>query len=67
MLRLFADRPLLILNGERDPNCPIEGAEVAFAAAETAFKGAGTPDRLRVMVAKGAGHTVTPGAPPRCA
>ncbi len=26
MLRLFAGRPLLILNGDRDPNCPITGA-----------------------------------------
>ena len=26
MIRLFAGRPLLILNGELDPNCPIGGA-----------------------------------------
>src|SRR5207247_20234 len=34
MLRLFTDRPLLILNGELDPNCPLEGAKLAFAGAE---------------------------------
>jgi hypothetical protein len=38
MLRLFAGRPLLILNGELDPNCPIEGAEIAFAAARQAYQ-----------------------------
>ena len=38
MLRLFAGRPLLILNGEKDPNCPLEGAKLAFAAAEEAYK-----------------------------
>ena len=29
MLRLFAGRPLLILNGELDPNCPLGGADEA--------------------------------------
>ncbi len=59
MIRFFAGRPLLVLNGERDPNCPIEGAGRAFAAAEEAFQKAGTPDRLCVIVAKGVGHAVT--------
>jgi dienelactone hydrolase len=60
MLRLFAGRPLLILNGELDPNCPLGGAEVAFAAARDAFRDAGVSDRLEINVAKGVGHTVTP-------
>ncbi len=59
MLRLFAGRPLLILNGEKDLNCPIEGARIAIASAERAFNEAGTPDRLKVMVAPGVGHAVT--------
>lgn len=59
MLRLFAGRPLLILNGENDPNCPIEGAEVAFSAALSAFKDVGASDRLKVSVAEGVGHTIT--------
>ncbi|WP_422926602.1 alpha/beta fold hydrolase [Singulisphaera sp. PoT] len=59
MLRLFADRPLLILNGELDPNCPLGGAERAFAAAEEAYKKAGVSDRLKIDVAKGVGHAVT--------
>jgi dienelactone hydrolase len=58
MLRLFAGRPLLILSGTKDANCPIEGARLAFAAAEKAYKAAGTPERLRILVAD-VGHTVT--------
>lgn len=60
MIRLFAGRPLLILNGELDPNCPLGGAEVAFAAARDAFQEADASDRLEIAVAKGVGHTVTP-------
>jgi predicted esterase len=58
MLRLFAGRYLLICNGEKDDKCPIGGARLAFAEAEKAFKAAGTPERLRIMVAD-VGHTVT--------
>ena len=32
----LAPRPLLVLNGELDPNTPLTGARLAFAAAETA-------------------------------
>jgi len=60
MLRLFAGRPLLILNGENDGNCPLPGAQLAFASAEEAFKAAKASDKLNIMVAKGVGHTVTP-------
>jgi dienelactone hydrolase len=59
MLRLFAGRPLLILNGENDGNCPLGGAQLAFASAEESFKAAGTSDKLKIMVAKGVGHAVT--------
>jgi pimeloyl-ACP methyl ester carboxylesterase len=59
MIRLFAGRPLLILNGERDPNCPIGGANLAFAAAQAAYREAKSGELLRVMVAKDVGHTVT--------
>ena len=59
MIRLFAGRPLLILNGERDLNCPIGGTKIAIASAEAAYKEAGATDKLKVMVAPGVGHTVT--------
>jgi dienelactone hydrolase len=60
MIRLFAGRPLLILNGETDANCPLEGAKLAFAAAEAAYKEKDASDKLKISVAKDKGHTVTP-------
>ncbi len=60
MLKLFAGRPVLILNGSEDPNCPIGGAKVAFASAKDAFAAAGASDKLKINVAQGVGHAVTP-------
>lgn len=59
MMRLFAGRPLLILSGTMDKNCPYGGAKLAIAATERAYKEANATDRLRVMVEE-VGHTVTP-------
>ncbi len=59
LLRLFADRDLLIVNGEKDPNCPIGGAKIAFASAEQAFAEKKRSDHLKIMVAEGVGHSVT--------
>lgn len=60
VVRLLAGRPTLILNGDRDPNCPIEGAELAFAAARAAFHDVQADDKLKIMVAKDTGHAITP-------
>ncbi len=59
MLRLFAGRPLLIVNGELDPNCPLGGAKLAFAQAEAAYREAGVPEKLKIMVAPNVAHQVT--------
>lgn len=59
MLRLFAGRPLLILSGENDKNCPLGGARIAIASVEQAYKDAKAEDKLRVMMAPGVGHSVT--------
>jgi dienelactone hydrolase len=59
MLRLYAGRPLLILNGEKDPNCPLDGARLAFKEAEKAFESAKCPEKLKIIVAPGVGHSVT--------
>lgn len=58
MIRLFAPRPLLLLNGEKDPNCPLPGAEIAFREARAAYAAAGAGDRLKILVAPGLGHKV---------
>lgn len=60
MIRLFAGRPMLVLNGELDPNCPLGGAKVAFAEAERAYRDAGVPEKLKIDIAAGVGHKVTP-------
>ena len=62
MLPLFAGRPLLIANGDKDGNCPIEGAKLAFHSVELAFKNANAGDKLKIIVGKGVGHAVTPEA-----
>ena len=59
MIRLFAGRPLLIIGGEKDPNCPIEGAKIAFASAEAAYKEAGCPEKLKIDIAPGVAHAIT--------
>src|SRR5207253_9714921 len=59
MLRLAAGRPLLILNGELDPNCPLEGAKLAFTEAEAAYHAAKASDKLKILVAPGVKHAVT--------
>jgi dienelactone hydrolase len=66
MIRLFAgvgkgDKPraLLILNGDNDPNCPLEGAKLAFAQAEAAYKAKNASERLKILVAKDTPHRVT--------
>ena len=59
MIRLFAGRPLLILNGEKDLNCPIEGAKIAIASAEAAYKEADASSKLKIMI-EPVGHTITP-------
>jgi fermentation-respiration switch protein FrsA (DUF1100 family) len=59
VIRLFAPRPLLILNAENDPNCPLPGAQLAIAQAKAAYAAADALDRLQIYVAPGAGHEVT--------
>ncbi|HEY2933410.1 MAG TPA: acetylxylan esterase [Acidobacteriota bacterium] len=60
MIRLFAPRPLLILSGDKDPNCPLAGAKIAMDAAREAYRAAGKPDQIEINVATGVAHRVTP-------
>lgn len=59
MVRLHAPRPMMILSGTKDGNCPYEGAKLAIASAQRAYKDAASADRLSVLVEE-VGHTVTP-------
>lgn len=60
LLPLFAGRALFISSGEKDNNCPIEGARLAFAAAAEAFAQAGAKEKLAIHLAEGVGHAVIP-------
>jgi dienelactone hydrolase len=59
MLRLAAGRPMLIVSGELDPNCPIEGARLAIREAQKAYRQAGGEEKLKVLIAPGVKHQVT--------
>jgi len=58
MIRLFAGRPLMILSGTKDGNCPYGGAKIAIASAERAFQEAQATEKLSVLV-EDVGHKVT--------
>jgi dienelactone hydrolase len=60
LIRLFAGRALFIANGDQDGNCPIDGARLAFRAAEEAFAKSGDQAKLVIQVGEKVGHTVTP-------
>ncbi|MGH9340455.1 MAG: hypothetical protein ACRD1R_12915, partial [Acidobacteriota bacterium] len=60
MIRMFAPRPLLILSGENDPNCPLPGAKLGFAAAREAYAKVNALDHLKIDLAEGVAHKVTP-------
>jgi dienelactone hydrolase len=60
IIRLVAPRPLLLLSTENDQNCPLPGAKLAFAEAESAYKNAGAADKLTIDVAPNARHQVVP-------
>jgi len=59
MLAAIAPRPLLILNGEKDDRCPLEGVERCYAVAEAAYQKAGAADRLKKIIAPDTGHAIT--------
>ncbi|GMP94834.1 hypothetical protein CsSME_00044127 [Camellia sinensis var. sinensis] len=57
---IIAPRPLLILNGEKDPRCPIEGLEIPKSRARKAYEDAHCPDNFKVIAQPGIGHKMTP-------
>jgi len=60
MMRLFAGRPLLLLSTEKDQNCPLPGAQLAFAAATTAFEEKNALDKFQFDVEPNEPHRFTP-------
>jgi dienelactone hydrolase len=60
MIRLFAPRPLLILNTEKDQNCPLPGAQLAFDAATNVYRSKNALDKLQIDVEPNEPHRFTP-------
>jgi len=60
MVRLFAPRPLLLLSTENDQNCPLQGAQLAFDAAKSAYKSKNALDKLKIDVEPNEPHRFTP-------
>lgn len=60
MIRLFAPRPLLILSNEKDQNCPLPGAQLAFAAAREAYQSGNASDKLEIVVEPNEPHRLLP-------
>jgi hypothetical protein len=61
MLRLMAPRPLLILSNEKDQNCPLPGALIAFQSAKAVYDAQNISDKLKMDVAPNEPHRSTPG------
>lgn len=59
MLAAIAPRPLLILNGEQDDRCPLEGVYRCYEAAERAYRKQNSTERLKMNIAPNTGHAVT--------
>lgn len=57
MIRLLAPRPLLVLSTEKDNNCPLPGAKIAFSSAQAAY---GVTDKLKMNIAPNQPHRATP-------
>eukprot|EP01018_Ginkgo_biloba_P001305 Gb_24668 [translate_table: standard] len=57
---LIAPRPLLILNGEMDPRCPVEGLESPNSRAFEAYRKGNASENFKFIAESGVGHQITP-------
>ncbi|KAL3368944.1 hypothetical protein AABB24_009644 [Solanum stoloniferum] len=57
---VIAPRPLLILNGEEDPRCPIAGLDIPTSSVCKACADADCPLNFKVIAQAGVGHQMTP-------
>jgi dienelactone hydrolase len=60
MLRLFAPRPLLLLSNEKDQNCPLEGARIAFKEVRNAYRKKNAIKKLHIDVTPDQPHRFLP-------
>jgi fermentation-respiration switch protein FrsA (DUF1100 family) len=60
MIRLLAPRPMLVLSTEKDQNCPLPGAKIAYASAVAAYTAKNATDKIKMDIAPNLPHTTTP-------
>ena len=60
MIRLLAPRPLLVLSNEKDQNCPLPGALIAFDSAKATYATYNAADKLNMDVEPNEPHRSTP-------
>jgi len=60
MLPLIAPRPLLVINSDHDPNCPLPGVEECVAAAQKSYAAAAATNHFAVIIQKNTAHQVKP-------
>ncbi|KAL7588503.1 hypothetical protein Lser_V15G39477 [Lactuca serriola] len=56
---IIAPHHLLIINGEDDPRCPVEGIDVTISNTQKAFEDAKCFNHFKVIIETGIGHDVT--------
>ncbi|CAM0912912.1 unnamed protein product [Alopecurus aequalis] len=56
---LIAPRPLLLLNGAKDPRCPIPGLQEAVSRTANAYEEAGSAEKFKFIAEPGVGHRMT--------
>ncbi|HVU28578.1 MAG TPA: prolyl oligopeptidase family serine peptidase [Verrucomicrobiae bacterium] len=60
MLPLIAPRPLLVINSDHDPNCPLPGVEEAVNAAQKIYAADNATNQISVIIQPNTGHAVKP-------
>jgi hypothetical protein len=60
MLPLIAPRPLLVINGDHDPNCPLPGIEIAAKAAQKMYADDQATNQFALIIEKNTAHRVLP-------
>ncbi len=60
LLRLMAPRPLLVVGTEKDPNCPLPGANIAYESALRAYTAKNAANKISRDVTPKLFHTSTP-------
>ena len=60
MLPLIAPRPLLIVNSDRDKNCPLPGVKECIRTAQAAYAADKASNHFAAIIQKNTGHAVKP-------